>query len=71
MPSPSRVRNATRAPEAASGVRVAYLTRLGDGIVPTGDTVFQEGDLVHMMLRHDDSARVESVLSLAPVKEEH
>jgi trk system potassium uptake protein len=57
--------------EAASGVRVAYLTRLGEGIVPNSETVFQEGDLVHMMLRHDESSRVESVLSQAPVKEEH
>ncbi len=57
--------------ESVSKVRVAYLTRLGEGIIPSADTVYQEGDLVHLTMRHDDASRVESVLSQAPVKEEH
>ena len=57
--------------ESAAKVRVADLTRLGEGIIPSGDTVYQEGDLVHLVMRHDDDTRVESVLSQAPVKEEH
>ncbi len=52
--------------EAATGARVAYLTRLGDGIIPTGDTVYQEGDLVHLMLREVDVPRVEGCLATAP-----
>src|SRR5881227_3701466 len=39
--------------EATSG-RVAYLTRLGEGIVPGPDTVYQEGDLVHIVVRESD-----------------
>ncbi|MBI4943214.1 MAG: TrkA family potassium uptake protein [Actinobacteria bacterium] len=54
--------------EAASGARVAYLTRLGDGIVPTKDTVYQEGDLVHVTMRESDIATVERVLATAPVE---
>ena len=57
--------------EAAAKIRVAYLTRLGEGLIPTAETVYQEGDLVHLMMRHDDAARVEAVLAEAPPKEEH
>lgn len=53
--------------EAASGARVAYLTRLGDGIVPSPDTVYQEGDLVHVIVRESDAPRAERVLAAAPV----
>lgn len=54
--------------EAAAGCRVAYLTRLGEGIVPGHDTVYQEGDLVHVVMREADSAVVERVLASAPVE---
>ena len=57
--------------ETASGARVAYLTRLGDGIVPSPDTVYQEGDLVHVVMRHDQVAGVEQVLAAPPSKDEH
>jgi trk system potassium uptake protein TrkA len=56
--------------EAASGARVAFLTRLGEGIVPTQDTVYQEGDLVHVVMRHDQVGSVEHSLASPPVKEE-
>jgi trk system potassium uptake protein TrkA len=57
--------------EAASGARVAFLTRLGEGIVPTAETVYQEGDLVHVVMRHDQSASVEQSLAVPPSKDEH
>src|SRR4051795_5895851 len=56
--------------EAASGARVAFLTRLGEGIVPTANTVYQEGDLVHMVMRHDQAASVEQNLAGPPSKDE-
>ena len=37
-----------------TGVRVAFLTRLGEAILPTSQTVLQEGDLVHVMMRTDE-----------------
>jgi trk system potassium uptake protein TrkA len=52
--------------EAASGTRVAYLTRLGEGLVPGPDTVYQEGDLVHVMGRVADLPIAESVLGAPP-----
>lgn len=52
--------------EAASGARVAYVTRYGDGILPTAGSVLQENDTVHMLLRVDDAPAVERVLTAPP-----
>ncbi len=52
--------------EAAGRCRVAYLTRLGDGIVPGPDTVYQEGDLVHVVVKESDAPLAENVLAAAP-----
>jgi trk system potassium uptake protein len=57
--------------EEASGGRVAYLTRLGEGLVPGPDTVYQEGDLVHMILREDALPAAETALGTAPAAEVH
>jgi trk system potassium uptake protein TrkA len=57
--------------EETSGVRVAYLTRLGEGMVPGKDTVYQEGDLVHVVLRADDTPTAESVLGAPPAAGDH
>ena len=38
-----------------SGARVAFLTRLGEGLLPERDTVLQDGDLVHVVMRDDDA----------------
>ncbi len=56
--------------ESASGARVAYLTRYGDGILPTAQTVLQENDIVHVLLRVEESAAVERVLTAAPAVSE-
>ena len=52
--------------EAASGVRVAMLTRRGDGLLPDGGSVLQDGDLVHAMLLRERRDRVAAVLAAAP-----
>lgn len=57
--------------EAATQGRVAYLTRLGEGVVPGPQTVYQEGDLVHLMIREVDVPDAESALAVAPVEEGH
>jgi trk system potassium uptake protein len=54
--------------EQATHGRVAYLTRLGEGIVPGPDTVYQEGDLVHLVLRESDAAAAETLLAAAPTQ---
>ena len=52
--------------ESTSGARVAYVTRLGDGILPIADTVYQDGDLVHVITTRDLLATVERTLDEAP-----
>jgi trk system potassium uptake protein TrkA len=54
--------------EQACGARVAYLTRLGEGIVPTAATVYQEGDLVHVIMSETDIPAVERILAAAPAQ---
>ncbi|MFF7632187.1 potassium channel family protein [Kitasatospora sp. NPDC008050] len=52
--------------EEAAGARVAYITRLGEGVLPTAQMVVQEGDLVHLMLRRADQATVEAAFAKGP-----
>lgn len=49
-----------------TGVRVAFLTRLGEAMLPSSQTVLQEGDLVHVMMRPDDVAQVEAAFAEGP-----
>ena len=55
--------------ERAARVRVAYLTRFGEGLLPTASTSYQEGDTVHVMMDLADTAEVARVLSVPPAKE--
>jgi trk system potassium uptake protein TrkA len=57
--------------EAAVGGRVAFLTRLGEGLVPGPDTVYQEGDLVHLVIRETELEEAQKVLAAAPAEELH
>lgn len=53
-----------------TGVRVAFLTRLGEAMLPTSQTVLQEGDLVHVMMRTDQVAETEAAFSKGPEEEQ-
>ncbi len=64
--SPSWVGERITRVEAASGARVALLTRLGDGMLPHADSVLQEGDLVHVTVRADRVDEVVKILAAAP-----
>jgi trk system potassium uptake protein TrkA len=44
--------------ERASGARVAFMTRYGEGTLPADDTVVQDGDLIHVIAAKDDLDRV-------------
>lgn len=47
--------------EAASGARVAFVTRYGQAFLPDADTVIQEGDLVHALFSDEARQHVERV----------
>lgn len=52
--------------EAAAGVRIAYLTRLGTGLIAHSDTVVQEGDFLSVFMREDNSEHALRVLDEGP-----
>jgi trk system potassium uptake protein TrkA len=52
--------------ESTAGARVAYLTRLGEGILPRAETVYQDGDLVHVVTTSSALTTVEQTLDQAP-----
>jgi trk system potassium uptake protein TrkA len=52
--------------EEAAGVRIAALTRLGQAILPSSDTVLQEGDLAHVSMLAADLPKVEKIFAKGP-----
>ena len=52
--------------ESVTGSRVAYLTRLGEGLLPAGDTVYQDGDIVHLVTTTGTLTSVEQTLDQPP-----
>jgi trk system potassium uptake protein TrkA len=46
--------------------RVAFITRLGEGLIPDEHTVLQQGDLIHVMVSDTDVARTEEILASSP-----
>lgn len=56
--------------EEATGARVAYVTRLGEGELPGPDMVYQEDDLVHLVIRRANVHDVERILDGQPPQED-
>jgi trk system potassium uptake protein TrkA len=69
--SPSWVGQRVTRMEHEAGMRVAFLTRLGEGLVPHRESVVQEGDLVHVSVEWSRMAEVEKVLAAGPTAGEH
>jgi trk system potassium uptake protein len=44
--------------ESATQTRLAYISRMGEAFVPTGGTVIQDGDVLHVMAASDDIERI-------------
>jgi trk system potassium uptake protein TrkA len=63
---PGWVGKSLRDIEEASGARVAFVTRFGDGLLPTDESVLQEADELHVLMRTDRAEQVERILTLAP-----
>ena len=52
--------------EQHTSARVAFITRLGEGLIPNEHTVLQEGDVVHVMVEDKNLSATESSLALPP-----
>ena len=57
--------------ESVTGTRAAYLTRLGSGILPSAETVFQEGDLLHVAAIKSELPAAERTLDAPPAPAGH
>jgi trk system potassium uptake protein TrkA len=49
-----------------SGSRIAWIDRLGEGMLPTRETVLQEGDMLHLVMREENADRVYEVFNKGP-----
>ena len=49
-----------------SGSRIAWIDRLGEGMIPTRETVIQEGDLLHLVMREENAAHTFKVIDAGP-----
>ena len=49
-----------------SGCRIAWIDRLGEGILPTRESVMQEGDLLHLVMREENAQHVFDVFEQGP-----
>jgi trk system potassium uptake protein TrkA len=52
--------------EQHTDARVAFITRLGEGLIPNDHTVLQEGDVVHVMVEDHNLTATENSLAEAP-----
>jgi trk system potassium uptake protein TrkA len=52
-----------------SGSRIAWIDRLGEGILPARTTVLQEGDVLHLVMREGTEDRVFEVFRRGPEKD--
>jgi trk system potassium uptake protein TrkA len=49
-----------------SGARIAWIDRLGEGMIPTRESVLQEGDMLHLVMREENAQRVYDVFERGP-----
>jgi len=52
-----------------SGSRIAWIDRLGEGMLPTRESVIQEGDVLHLVMREENADRVYTVFENGPEAE--
>jgi trk system potassium uptake protein len=49
-----------------SRARIAWIDRLGEGMLPNRETVLQEGDMLHLVMREENASHTYSVLERGP-----
>ena len=49
-----------------SAARIAWIDRLGEGMIPDRDTVMQEGDVLHVVMREETNQHVFDVFEQGP-----
>jgi trk system potassium uptake protein TrkA len=49
-----------------TGSRIAWIDRLGEGMLPNRESMLQEGDVIHLAMREADAAGVFEVIAAGP-----
>jgi len=49
-----------------SGSRIAWIDRLGEGMLPKRETILQEGDMLHLVIREELASHTFAVLDKGP-----
>jgi trk system potassium uptake protein len=55
--------------EMQSKSRIAWIDRLGEGMLPSSESVIQEGDLLHLVMREENAAHAYEVIAKGPDEE--
>ena len=67
VPAPERwVGQRTVVWQQQSGSRIAWIDRLGEGMLPTRDSVLQEGDVLHLVMHETGASQVYDALKRGP-----
>jgi trk system potassium uptake protein TrkA len=67
VPAPTRwVGHQTVDFQMATRSRIAWIDRLGEGMLTTKDSVIQEGDLLHLVMREESAAEAYQVFNDGP-----
>ena len=52
-----------------SQCRIAWIDRLGEGMLPQRDSVIQEGDVLHVVMREENATHAYKVIERGPEEE--
>ena len=52
--------------QVQTGARIAWIDRLGEGMLPDRETVIQENDLIHLVMREERAAHAFKVIDSGP-----
>ncbi len=66
---PGWVGNSIAAIQDAVGAQIPFLTRFGQGIVPTTQMLLQDGDVIYAAVTNEGVDHVEAVLAAPPTKD--
>jgi trk system potassium uptake protein TrkA len=63
-------RSVRQVQNVATGARIGFLTRYGEAILPTWQTVIQDGDLLHVLVERGNAARIAELFAQPPEEAE-
>jgi trk system potassium uptake protein len=59
-------RSVRQVQNVAAGARIGFLTRYGEAILPTWQTVIQDGDLLHVLLERGNAQQITELFAKPP-----